>query len=275
MVRTRRGPDPVHEGRPLSEWVALWGSKDGKLPPPQQREKAARAIQQIGSNAVPTLLAWMDYDPPFSRYRLLSAFQRLPPKILASHSIQSLLYDREKGERAQNARDAFALLGPQANAAIPALIRRTSLNGSPFRRSNAMLALAYFGKAAVPTMAALLANDQATNGWMVTCIRELGTNATPLVPIVIRNLTHTNVFAAINSAAILGELKLDPDLAVPALTNCMLDPRPEVRLQVVLAIMEFGQLATNALPALTNALADPFPDVRKIAANAVEKIVPQ
>jgi HEAT repeat protein len=122
-------------------------------------------------------------------------------------------------------------------------------------------------------MAALLSKpDGAASLWVMACIRDLGTNARSLVPILVQNLRHTNWFAAMINARILGELRFDPDLSVPALAKCLQDRRREVRMEAPRALMEFGELARVALPALSNALSDPDPDVRGNAARAIQTI---
>jgi hypothetical protein len=276
LIVAKREREPSYEGRPLSAWLAMYGPRQGRTPPASEREKAADAIRQIGTNALLWLLAWVAYEPPISRYNLMPICQRLPQWILCSRPVQSVLSNRHAEERAQSAMGAFAILGPAAMSAIPELIRRTNLSSSPAKRDRAMLALTHLGQPAVPTMAALLSKpDGAADLWVMACIRNLGTNARPLVPILVQNLSNTNWFAATINARMLGELRFDPELVVPALTKCLQDPRREVRMESPRALMEFGELAREALPALSNALSDPDPDVRNNAARAIQAIAPR
>jgi HEAT repeat protein len=137
-----------------------------------------------------------------------------------------------------------------------------------------MLALAKLGPPALPTLAAQLSSPNGAGDlWLMACIRELGTNACSLVPLLVKNLNRTNWFDAMINAEMLGELKRAPDLAVPALTTCLNDSRREVRMVAPRALMQFGELARESLPALTNALTDPDPDVRGNAARAIPRIL--
>jgi HEAT repeat protein len=110
---------------------------------------------------------------------------------------------------------------------------------------------------------------------MLDCVRLVGTNAGPLVPVLIINLNRTDWLAATLNADMLGELKLEPDVAVPALTKSLQDPRSEMRASAMRALGEFSELAKQALPALTNLLNDPDPDTRTNAATAIKRIAPK
>jgi HEAT repeat protein len=139
-----------------------------------------------------------------------------------------------------------------------------------------MIAMAYIGPDAAPTMISILSGpDQPANAWSMDCIRNMGTNARPLVPVLVQRLQSTNLPIAMRSAYTLGETKLAPDLVVPALIKALQDPRFEVRLTAASVLARFGELARLALPALTNALNDPNPDVRFSAANAIRRIAPE
>jgi len=268
-----RLPDPIYEGRPLPGWLDMLDSRQGRVPSFEERDKAAHAIRQIGTNALPLLLAWLAYEPPISRYHLMPICQKLPQWILVSRPVQTVLSNRKAEERAQAAMEAFKVLGPAATPAIPELIRRTGLNKSLARRDRALLALAHLGQPAVPTISDLLSKpDGADSLWVMACVRDLGTNAHPLVPILVQNLRHTNWFAAMIAARMLGDLKLGPNVVVPALAQSLQDPRREVRMVAPEALMDFGGLAWQTLPALSNALTDPDPDVRGNAARAIQMI---
>jgi hypothetical protein len=279
LLRPNRVPDPWCNGRPLSEWVFLVGFSNGVPAPPEQKEEAIQAIRKLGTNAIPSLLAWVNYEPNISRNRVVFwTSVRLPQKILTSRPVQHFLIDMRAEGLSQNAVDALAILGPAAAPAIPELTKRASVPWSltpSSRRTRAMLALAKLGTPAVPVMATHLSAPHPGDLWLMFCIRDMGTNAIPLVPLIVKNLNCTNSFDAMLNARLLGELKLSPDLAIPALTRSLQDPRRDVRMEAPRALMEFGELARTALPALTNALADSDQDVRRNAARAIETIVPK
>ena len=56
LVRSRFG-GPSYGGRSLAEWVKDYGRRDSN------QLLAAEAIRAIGTNALPSLLKWLDYQP--------------------------------------------------------------------------------------------------------------------------------------------------------------------------------------------------------------------
>jgi hypothetical protein len=272
-----REREPSYHGRKLSEWAAAYSHGPGNPPSATERQEAAEAIRQVGASAIPWLLAWTDYEPPHWKHALNTIVSEVPNRIFRSQPVERLFVPRSPAtplvERATAAREAFAALGPLAAPAIPELIRRINATNSPFRRCTAMLALSHLGPQAVPAMAALLSNpSQAADFCAAECIRNLGTNARPLLPLLMQNLQQTNWRAAAVSARALGDTNFAPDLVVPALTGCLQHPRREVRMEAPLALMEFGAQARSALPALSNAVADGSFDVRKNAIIAIQQI---
>jgi HEAT repeat protein len=136
-----------------------------------------------------------------------------------------------------------------------------------------MFALASIGPEALPTMKGVVTNfDRESTLLVVACIEKMGTNARPLVPLLLPHLQSTNWFVAMITTRTLGQLQFDPELVVPALTKCMDDSRYEVRMETPRALMQFGELARPALPALVKALGDTNADVRRNAAEAIKKI---
>jgi hypothetical protein len=270
-----RENEPSFEGRQLSDWLAEYGGRGGRNPSPAERQKPAEAIRQIGTNALPCLLTWLDYEPAAWRYKIGAISQKLPDWVLQSRPVRSLLTTDKAGERADQAMRGFRALGLIAAPALPELTRRINLTNSPATSGRALFALSSIGPAGLPAMMGIVSNLNNTDSLLVaTCIKNMGTNSRPLVPILINALQDTNWFTAMIAAKTLGDLKFDPDLVVPALTKCLRDPRYELRMEVPLALMRFGELARSALPSLSNALNDPNPDVRANSARAIGQIVP-
>src|SRR5438067_1105808 len=51
--------EPVYNGKKLSEWLQLYGSTGISV---EQREQAKVAVRQIGTNALPWLVKWIQCD---------------------------------------------------------------------------------------------------------------------------------------------------------------------------------------------------------------------
>src|SRR4051795_810107 len=93
-------PEPVYEGRKLSEWILATHS---------QPEEARLALQSIGTNGIPYYLEWIRYKPSIARraqFRLADYAHRW----LGS---QWVPVDR-KVDRARGAAHALIMLGERA-----------------------------------------------------------------------------------------------------------------------------------------------------------------
>jgi hypothetical protein len=276
-----RESEPSYGGKRLSDWVAVHGlgtrvRDEHVFASVADRELAADAIRHIGTNAFPWLFAWMDCEPAAWRYKVGPTFQKLPAWIRHSPPWLWLIGRDKANERSQNAGRAFAALGPMAAPVVPELTRRINQTNSTFRRNVALIALSSLGPLAVPTMRSVLSNpERAGDLWVMECIRNMGTNARPLVPLLVQNVQHTNWFAAGENVRMLGHLKMEPELVVPALTKGLKDVRYEVRRQIADALREFGQLARPSVPALLEALNDSDLDARRNATNALMRIAPE
>ena len=99
----------------------------------------------------------------------------------------------------------------------------------------------------------------------------------PVVPVLVKALNDEDWHVAMWAADALGDMALEPDLAVPALVKSLDHPQPYVKKAAIDALGNFGEAARSAVPALTRiALADPEGYVGgTFAADALKKIVPQ
>jgi HEAT repeat protein len=131
-------------------------------------------------------------------------------------------------------------------------------------------------ESAVQPLVAVLTNAYVPNSLKETvadALQYAGTNAGPAVPCLVKWLEGTNVGLASYAVSTLGELRLRPDLVVPALVKVV--QRDDFRkVYVLFALGEFGTQATNATPTVLLALHDPDPEVRDYATNALKSIAP-
>jgi HEAT repeat protein len=107
----------------------------------------------------------------------------------------------------------------------------------------------------------------------VHAFEALGTNAAPAVPFLIQSLKNGRPNEAFPAAVMLGVLKLEPGLAVPALTNSVRHPIWMVRLSAVHSLGDFGTNARPALPVLLNMLNDQ--ELYEAVTNAIQRIDPE
>ena len=266
-----REHEPTAHGKPLSYWVQIYSGPAIARPAttPQAMAEADAAIKQIGTNAIPFLIEWMDYEPPRWKLRLLMKTGKLPYWIIKSRPVK-WFFAAPGFARATEAALSFRALGPTAAPAIPELEIRAQGN-SQQTRSCALFALSNIGPTAAPAVARVLTNllsnpQSLTDPFVGHCIVTLGPNARPLLPILVQYLDHTNASFAIASAGTLGNLRSEPDLAIPPLMRKLGDPRPAVSKQIAFALANLGP---QALAQLTNALSDSDPIVRQAATNAL------
>jgi hypothetical protein len=219
--------EPSYQGRRLSEWLV--DIEYGQ--PPEKRQQAGEAIRHMGAKTLPFLLATLaDKQAGDHRYNQASwAFDALGP--IAKPAIPKLtnLLEQLPGY----APLALAAIGPDA---MPELLDALT-NGSFWVRDNTAAGLAnalYSGK---------ISSDQAIAAY----------------PIALENLTYTNANPLFQdntrwrAAALLGALKLEPDVSIPALMQGLEDTDASVAANCAYSLMAFRQEATAAIPMLNKA----------------------
>jgi len=130
--------EPEYDGVPLSEWLERYerGKHSMNATLFVGDSKAIDAIQHIGTNALPFLVRWIQYERPAWRHRLFDASWKLPHNIQFSRTFSRLLVLGDKYDRANAAAAAFNILGPRARSAVPELTRlaeKTPMNDTYWR----------------------------------------------------------------------------------------------------------------------------------------------
>jgi len=251
------GPEPVYGGRTLSQWLVAYGGLDSRervyyrpvWVDPIEKEKARKAIVDIGSNAVPFFMDWrVGARPPSAQ-----GVRRWDSAWLLG----------------------FEILGTNASEAIPELSRAASGDGTNYEGWNAILALRFLGKRALPPLLGVLTNRafvDGRRGHAAVCIGTMGTDVSAAVPVLIGCLTDDQV--AEDAASALGNLALAPEVSVPALIKALHRGDERVRWSAAAALGRFGPEAVSAVPALRRALKDRDELVRRCAREALERIAP-
>jgi hypothetical protein len=80
-----RNSEPTYNGKPLSYWVQMYSRLDLGF---GDEEKAAAAIRAIGTNALPFLLKWTDYEPTKLDEWFGSNYNELPEWMTAPGPFQ-------------------------------------------------------------------------------------------------------------------------------------------------------------------------------------------
>jgi hypothetical protein len=268
--------EPEYQGKTLSEWLAINGKSNISA---AEADKAVRAIQTIGTNALPWLLRWVDYEPSATRTKMDSLADKLPGWMRQTRLVRRFVIDRGIFN-AEYARGGFGLLGEQAKPAIPALVQKLRQSGLFGRSQRLADSLSSLGKGALPPMLELLADkDIQANTRLAIVVAlqgmvSLGPELRPAIPVLTQCLEETNEALVWESSRTLGVFALLPNLSVPALAKAVGSPHAPVRQSALRALSSFGQKALPGLPAVVRALDDSDRHVRVAATNAVVIIAP-
>jgi hypothetical protein len=243
-------------------------------------EEASDAIRAIGTNALPVLVSWAEYQVPAWRYRLARPFSNFPGFIYRD-SLVNLLVNGKAKMRSWNSIFAFRILGTNVWPAIPELARFVT-DGRNRDRKAAAQALAYIGgrEALPPLLAALEYKttpdiQRAMIAGAIAHLNYRGPELTNAVPVMIACLGESNQFVPSLAASALGTFLIQPEKCVPALTKAVASPDYRVRRNAIRGLGNFGGNATNAVNTISKALEDSERVVRKEATNALQKIAPE
>jgi hypothetical protein len=258
--------EPRYGGRSLGAWLRRY--RMPSFPGAEERKETDQAIRHIGTNAIPYLLEYIQYEPPVWRTRTAVDVNELHRRLG-----RSWRWRDRRVERAEGAAVAFQVLGADAEGAVGELARLMRQTNSRATQYRAVYALPFLGAKSIPPLLAVLTSQQTdVRPLVIGSLRPLGTNARPLVPALIQCLKGRDWLVSESAAQVLADLKMEPASVVPALIESLQDPRPSVRVSSAQALPEFGPDARPALPALTNLLNDPNPTMRQAAANAISRL---
>ncbi|MEO6034584.1 MAG: HEAT repeat domain-containing protein [Verrucomicrobiota bacterium] len=263
--------EPRFQGVQLSQWISFRAAHKkhqlfGELPlpffrgmpqdPVDPRElEAENAIQQIGSNALPTLLKWINAQPNSLEIALVEKIYGKPGSRRSSVSGKLIWWlnpSRVLKLRSQAYNTLFEL-GPKATPAIPELEK---IACNPKAPGAELAADILIHLKAVPSLINVLKKSDNT-AQRIHVLRALGrcTNSpATALPAIITCVKSLDADVAANAVELLGESRLHPELSVPVLIEALDDPRYSVRLNAVKALGWYGHQAESASPKL-NALA--------------------
>jgi len=137
-------PEPSHGGRKLSEWLDF--APRPYIPSNPDVIQAAKAIHNMGTNAVPWLVKWIRYEPPAWKVAAYQLIGRMVKKSPAD-----LLRDDRQTLRGTACVFGFSAIGSEAKTAISDL---GQIMNDPKRGQsaiNAALTLRALGTEAIPT----------------------------------------------------------------------------------------------------------------------------
>jgi hypothetical protein len=258
LVWPRGEREPVYQGKKLSWWITT---------PPSTGTPQGVAIRKIGTNGLPWLLDWAQYERPTWERKVTSVSRSLHVNYQPG---------AKKAELAKAAWLGLQILGRQASPAIPELVRMT---GNRHLAMQALETMRFIGPAAVPALMGALTNrDAMVRVKAAGCIigmRNSGAKASILVPVLLSCLADKDNSVVLSAAILLGRLGTEPETVVPALASCMHNRDRFIRRETAIALGNFSQAARPAVPELIEALKDSDTKVRIAATNALQRIEPE
>jgi len=214
--------EPAFEGRSLTSWLDHHVASSAANPPYGSTgwQEADEAIRHIGTNGLPTLSEMIRArDRPPMVIRLADTLQRLGLPVRRY---------RYATDRQQEAEYAFEMLGTNAAAAVPELIRIYGQNISASSQMCAAMALGH-----------------------------IGSEARAALPALLRNFNHTNDDTRFYAVTAVMSIGGEPGVVIPALTAALKDAKVGVRWNALNGLGRFGGRARSAVPEILKMLDDP------------------
>jgi len=149
-------PEPVYKGRKLSSWLTEFYLVDT----PDQ--ECFQAVHRIGTNSIPCLLKWIDYDPGAWRDKALVSYAKVP-SFFQPRFLTGWLQGRAPMIQSGLATMGFEMLGPEGAPAVSDLIRLLQTSKSNFRKERLMLCLGAIGSKARPALPLLRTLARSTD----------------------------------------------------------------------------------------------------------------
>ena len=205
-----RGPkEPVYQGKRFGEWVIEAYCDSG----PERMAAARNAVQAIGTNALPWLMA--EFTRPEPKWRKLiyrwtvklSPRQPdVPPEVV----------------RIEWAAAGLEMLGSNVTPVLPELAQHLS---HPLRANWAARAMAAAGDSALPWLVQGLATaDPIAGPASAKGLLALAYRLEAAVPPLVQALQSTNAETRWEVAFGLRQIRLRPELVVPAVAAAQSDP---------------------------------------------------
>jgi hypothetical protein len=220
---------PRHQGKSVEAWAAqLYDSQITR-----GTNEAVVAFQTMGAAAVPELRRLLQRREPWTDQWLLKYQRRLPLKA-RNYLFQKLQPGRTLAYRL-GAMRALAVLGPDARAALPDLLRAMEDSDARIRWVAAQI-VPQFGPEAVAALIPLTTHTNVlTRHAAVYALGEARTNAVPALPHLLRATTDAD--ESVRQSALYSLSRLGPTAFPPTLAHSATNADPAMRAAAARALL--------------------------------------
>lgn len=245
--------EPSFRGKKLSQWIREY--RIGATP--EARREAEDAVRTMGTNALPTLLRWIQQRDSLVREKTFQLVRRLPGN---KADLRRAIHNRGL------AGYGFHILGSEASSATSVLTRLLENDASAIDFStdlmvaeSAVAALQEIGIPAIPTLAQALTNrHQSVRKAAAQALGQFGRAASNVVPALVGSLSDTNAEMRLFAVRSLGQIGTDENVVVPRLIKILSDGWELNRLAAATALGAFNSRAGSAVPHLEQTLKNPL-----------------
>ncbi|MCX6924066.1 MAG: HEAT repeat domain-containing protein [Verrucomicrobia bacterium] len=276
--------EPVYQGKRLRVWLDEYSFRTltGAI---EARNTAEAAIQQIGTNAIPTLLNLLrKKDSPlvarlillWGRYVTRTSYLPFWVAYPSWYQVHAAILNRQGSL-------GFEILRANGHPAVPALIRLYEQEISPSSQYYVGQALMAIGpdamRRAIPSFVRGAASPKLLmRKNAVRALLQVHDDSSLVVSALAKSIVDTNVFIRTLTAMGLGEfgrkVPQSVPLVVPLLIKALSDPDGSVRGSAACSLKTLGAEAKGAVPALLDSLKDKDEYARGTAAEALLQIDP-
>lgn len=173
---------------------------------------------------------------------------------------------------------SLAMLGPDASPAIPQIRNRMQAIYDHELRCQAMVTLGAVATNNVMLITTLKQLFQDTNEWpdvrgtALEILARVDSNREEVLSLLHQSLNDERSLLRLKAAHTLWQIKPEPDVVLPVLTNCLIHKLASVRLETLQVLAGMKSAARPAIPLIISLLSDTNSSIRLEATNTLQKI---
>jgi len=255
--------EPSYQGRKLSAWL-----KDFDKPWEttfivsfeDMPKNALEAVRQMGTDSLPTLLTQIRAKDSAVVEKLYDLWDK--QSVIKFRPTPAVVTQRR-------ASIALAALGPKA---LPALPRLEKMLNDEHTLRPVSVAIAYMGKDGVKALTNALSNpNPVVRRECLEALSNAQTGGEVAIPVLISSLRDQDPVIQGRAALALAVIRDESSRAIPALIE-VLAKTNSARHEAVMALGQYGPMATSAVPQLLACLLVNDSMTRSSARNALKRI---